>query len=587
MNTRERTGQPTPGFSMDAGRRGITDIFNKARSLEIPFFQRSYVWSRDDWERFADDLIDVGRRRSDYFLGSIILKQRPTPSGGSPGDLRVVVDGQQRLTSLILLFRVLCDGVARDGLFKTVFLTLDGELALRHNHNDVEIFEAIADRGEPGQELRRKYSQNRVLGAYDYFRARQKELDEVDPKALVAHLYFVGIDLGKDEDEQQIFDTINSLGVELTTAELLKNELYERSDLELFNRTWLPAFEKDEERKQYWSRAVTAGRERRQNVDLFLQAYLLNQSGVSDDVRVSSLFSEYRGYLHSDDAPGKSELIRDLTWSANLYRESIDPDLLDEPLGPDDPLHRMNLVVFGLQTTTILPYVLHIMRAVDDPVSRARLLHLTETYVMRRLVCGETPKHYNRFFAGLARNQVDTLDELVRRFTGADEPSVLLPTDEDVREKMPLRNLTNAQARVALYLIESATRDDDAYSTTLAGLRHYTVEHVMPKKWPNRWGPLPEPEARERNNLVRKTGNLTLLSAKLNRTIRDADWETKKKGTGKHSGLLRYGSGIEIFDNQLQKESWSEEDIRARSEWLAELAIQTWPYPGPVGTGAE
>ena len=77
----------------------------------------------------------------------------------------------------------------------------------------------------------------------------------------------VSIDLNNDEDEQQIFDTINSLGVRLTTGELLKNYFYDCDDLDFFNSTWKQVFEKDEECKNYWETDITTGRLKRNNLE--------------------------------------------------------------------------------------------------------------------------------------------------------------------------------------------------------------------------------------------------------------------------------------------------------------------------------
>lgn len=114
---------------------------------------------------------------------------------------------------------------------------------------------------------------------------------------------------------------------------------------------------------------------------------------------------------------------------------------------------------------------------------------------------------------------------------------------------------------------------------SLASFSHYTLEHVLPKKWRNHWGALPEEPARERDQALRKLGNMTLLSAALNRDIRDAAWQRKLSGTKQHGGLRRYGRGLEIFDAELQREEWDEAAIRERGERLAEHALQVWPHP--------
>ena len=85
---------------MDAGKRTINDIFTGSKMLEIPFFQRSYVWKESEWERMLEDIENVCVTKEPYFMGSVILKQQLTQSNSTVGDVRTVIDGQQRLTTL-------------------------------------------------------------------------------------------------------------------------------------------------------------------------------------------------------------------------------------------------------------------------------------------------------------------------------------------------------------------------------------------------------------------------------------------------------------------------------------------------------
>ena len=87
---------------MEAGKRTIREIFNRGRNLEIPFFQRNYVWDEKEWERFLDDMQHISATKRPYFLGSVILKQQPTPSNSD--EKRTIIDGQQRLTTLNIFF---------------------------------------------------------------------------------------------------------------------------------------------------------------------------------------------------------------------------------------------------------------------------------------------------------------------------------------------------------------------------------------------------------------------------------------------------------------------------------------------------
>ena len=92
---------------MDAGKRTINEIFNGSKILEVPFFQRAYVWSEPNWERFLEDVEYVCSSKETYFMGSLILKQQMTRSDSNVGDVRLVIDGQQRLTTISVLLKVL------------------------------------------------------------------------------------------------------------------------------------------------------------------------------------------------------------------------------------------------------------------------------------------------------------------------------------------------------------------------------------------------------------------------------------------------------------------------------------------------
>ena len=90
---------------MDAGKRQLSDILNGNRLLEVPFFQRGYVWGEDQWDRLLEDMEYVTASNRPYFIGAVIVKQQETPTGSQVGDIRTIIDGQQRLTTLSLFFR--------------------------------------------------------------------------------------------------------------------------------------------------------------------------------------------------------------------------------------------------------------------------------------------------------------------------------------------------------------------------------------------------------------------------------------------------------------------------------------------------
>lgn len=113
-------------------------------------------------------------------------------------------------------------------------------------------------------------------------------------------------------------------------------------------------------------------------------------------------------------------------------------------------------------------------------------------------------------------------------------------------------------------------------STALLGFNQYTLEHMMPKKWRNKWGTLDEEAATRRDRKLLTLGNLAIITHSLNASIRDADWTTKKQGKGYKDGLALCAAGLATMTGVLEKESWSEGDIADRAEWLADKALEVW-----------
>ncbi len=527
---------------MEAGKRNISDIFNRAHKLSVPHFQRAYVWDEEQWERFLEDVDYASRANPPYFMGSIILKQQETTI--KQGDIRTIIDGQQRLTTFILFFKVLYDKLGLPEKFKEIFTTFGGDIILEHNYSDRPIFEKIL----LGDELGKKEKKTRIYKCYDYF---LNNIDEkvISPNNLLSNILFVGIELQYHEDEQQIFDTINSLGVRLTTAELLKNYLF-KDDLDFYNKNWRDVFEKEDEIKEYWDQGVTSGRNIRNNIDLFLQSYLfikiqekdINVSSEDKEryFKIDSVFNSYKEFMNKYKQD-RDSIINELKDYALIYKDTINPEIVEQDLNADDYVQRINLVMFGLDTATIIPYVLYVSKKVRDEEEKNKIFRYLEAYLMRRLVSKKTTKNYNQLFRGFINNEIDTLEKLKDAIEKKGEKINNMPTDNDVMEGVNKSQLTNKQARGILYLIERSIRSD-LNATELKFLNEYSLEHVMPKKWRNNWGgnELTDEQKKERDDILLTLGNLTLITKKLNSSIRDSDWQKKKKGRGSHKGLLEY-----------------------------------------------
>ena len=567
---------------MDAGKRTINDIFNGNRVLEIPFFQRAYVWGQPQWERLLEDMKTISNSNKPYFLGSVILKQQETTTGSRIGDKRTVIDGQQRLTTLNVFFKVLCLKTNENSTFDRSFKLRNNSNALLHNHNDIQAFNEILALTE----LKDLEGESNITQAYNYFKDNLVP-DELNLDSILSNVLFVGIDLSQEEDEQQIFDTINSLGVKLTTAELLKNYFFNRDDIEKYNEYWKEVFEKDEETKNYWDREIIAGRLRRTFIDLFFFAYLQIKIQETDFkvkaedkdayAKVEHLFESYKNFIKNYLNSNKEAILSEIKEYALLFKKNFNYEILGEELTQDFGIDRINTIIFGLDTTTLIPYTLYILRNISDETTKNELFGIIETYIMRRMITHSNTKNYNQLFTDkLINNRVLSKQEFLDYIEKRDDKVNFLPTDEELEKGFNTSILINKQSAGILYLIESKIRNEKD-STALLGINKYSLEHLMPKKWRNNWDKLSSKESEiNRDRKLLTLGNLTIITQSLNSSIRDSKWEDKLKGKNKKGGLIEYSGGLKTISQFLQYPEWNEKTIEKRALFLYEKAKQIW-----------
>lgn len=573
---------------MEAGKRSVREIFNRGRNLEIPFFQRSYVWEEQQWKRFLEDMVMVSENKKPYFLGSVILKQQETTS--DTDQKLTVIDGQQRLTTLNIFMKVLCLLTDSNADFTETFKKQrDKKIILLHNHNNVDSFNKVINL-EQLIDFQDILENDQVLKAYEYFKENiqlEELLNKLNFFDILDNILFVGIDLNLGEDEQQIFDTINSLGVKLTTAELLKNYFFNRDEVKKYDEFWKEVFEKDDETYLYWDREITAGRIRRTIIDLFFYSYLqikiqekeykVNTHDKIDFSKVENLFESYKRFIR-DYKLNKDEVIKEIKEYALIFRDNFEPEIVNNELSDTYGIERINAIIFGLEQSTLIPYALFILRNVENENERNSIFKFLESYIMRRMVVKATTKNYNQLFTDrLINNKVLSKDQLVILLRELDNQINFIPSDNDLQKGFNESILINSQAAGILYMIESKIRNRSKHSTKLLGLNKYSLEHLMPKKWENKWGKLQNKNEKDFRSFKLKTlGNLAIITQSLNASIRDSSWSIKKNGYEKKPGLKHFSGGIETLAPFLEIENWDEQGIQNRSNILFNMATSVW-----------
>ena len=592
----------------------------------VPLFQRPYVWdSGTQWEPLWDDIRTVAERLLEsadaspfappqvppHFLGAIVVDQQAVQTGYI--DVRHVIDGQQRLTTLQLLLDAVQLVLQRHGNQRDASalatLILNNQAIVRSKddafkvwptNHDQAVFGAVMD---DDLEVPADLADSRIALAHVYFTKAITDWCEPtgDPdktalrlsalaQTLAHYLRVVVIDLEPDDNAQVIFETLNHRGTPLLAADLVKNLVFQRAvqeglDVEdLYQRHWR-AFDSPR-----WRRQVRQGRLFRPRIDIFLNYWLVMKS--AREVPADRIFTDFRDYLGE---PGRDLLsaVQELAASAEVYErlESL-PWTSPEGTFAYRALAVMDAYAFG-------PFLLWLFGQPEAVVSSDQLrmaLVAIESWLVRRMLCRSGTKSYNKVVVELLdrarREGPANVGNSVRTYLAAQTADATRwPGDDEVAANVLAQPLYRAVTRARLRMVLEAI--EDHYRTPKSEEQHclrgkLTIEHVMPQGWREHWLlPLGDGDelAARRDQLIHTLGNLTLVNDRLNPALSNRPWtddeaaarvrEHKgKRSLLDHSVLMLNKHIVTGWPG-----SWSDRSIEARGQRLATAITAIWSRP--------
>ena len=292
---------------------------------------------------------------------------------------------------------------------------------------------------------------------------------------------------------------------------------------------------------------------------------------------VDRLSQSYQHFINKYCGGNKNIVLDQMKEYAECFRNNLKPNQCGMSIPKEEGIERINVVIFGLKNTTMIPYILYIAKNVQDKNELIKMYGILESYIMRRVVVHASTKSYNNLFTSLILNKVLDSQTLTLRLKGIGDATTYCPDDNEMKIGFETSKLVNLQSKGIIYLLESKIRSDNS-STALLGFNNYSLEHLMPKKWRNNWGACAtEDDAKKRDSLLLTLGNLAIIPQALNASIRDAAWNVKKAGKGQNKpGLLLCASGLYTLHDVLQKNDWNEHEIENRAEWLLANAQNIW-----------
>ena len=589
---------------MKAEEKGLKFLTMEGK-VKIPFFQRTYVWEEDNWDDLLTELLDTEKETN--FLGAIILKQLPSASG-EPKKLEVI-DGQQRLTTISILLKALYDSFSEEvkrnvksEIFNILFYKRDytsseyEEVRIEHSLVDAEVYQKVIKDSESIDLNSIDENSHRILRCYKFFRTKLKVILEEDRKKLLNRILnpynkmLVVIDLDERDDEQTIFDVLNTTGVRLTSAEIVKNALFKRAielmgkedAIKLYKETWEKTFLKDEEAIRYWETELTTGRLKRQNIEILLHSVGVIEGFYDPDKHtLSDLSKLYKQKIKkittTDDL---KDFVNSIIKYAGIYRQHIKSFDGSELLSFSDYKTRLLHILDVLGISTFHPFILFVMRKYEsDENKQKKLLNNLERFVVRNAIAKRIPvKNYNKLCKQFIQNPNNINDELGE----LDEKAII----------EGLQKISNKEASLILFWIELFRRYKDPKGDYKELKYNYSLEHIMPVRWEEHWNfdNVPHPElqklgkeaAREdRNKKIYWIGNMTLLTSRLNSALRNYDFKRKVNGEGRKKGMRHYAELfitkhdiIDPFDKGDQL--WNETKIEERTQRLKEEFMEIW-----------
>lgn len=578
---------------MQARETTFSKLVQGETQFQVPLYQRTYSWRRDELQQLWDDVQELveeqleGRSPTAHFLGSVVLAPERIAAGGMQRWL--VVDGQQRLTTLMLAFTALRDrhrerGATRraDRIHDVMLVNKYGDgqdhYSLLPTQADRDAFTACIESspraGGPGN----------VGEAYRFFRGVLAEGEESGGEGwtdavesvLSNLLSIVAITADEGDNVYRIFESINNTGVGLSQSDLLRNYIFmclpTRGEA-VYRSRWLPMQEKlgpENLELLVWLDLVVSGNSRAKQSEIY-----------RDQKKRLEPLSGDEAALHAE--------IDALAQRAERLMRILDPR--------EETDSQLREVLFRLQRwggQIHYPLALHLLDRVDAGQATAQqaaeALEYAESYLVRRLLAGLSTTGNNRVFMELPKEleKDGSPADAVRRSLSRNKTGARVwPGDDDIREAIRTRPFyksgrSNQRFHVLRRLEESyAASEPVDYAKA-----RLTVEHVLPQKPAQQWYDLLAEEAEDGQSpdelhasLVHTLGNVTLSAD----NARLSNHPFRRKQEILDSSSLRMNKSI------ASQERWGKTAILARADELAERALQLWPGPleGMVLAGDE
>ncbi|MGD1863165.1 MAG: DUF262 domain-containing protein [Phormidesmis sp.] len=559
---------------MKATEINLLKFLKQPNQFVIPIYQRTYSWTLKQCKQLWQDVFRAAAEDSvsGHFMGASVYIEAGLYQVASVPQL-LVIDGQQRLTTISLLLTAFRQAIAASEepldisrrKLENYYLfnpeeDNDDRYKLLLTKSDRETFIRLIEEREVTQD-----ASQHILENYQFFETqiRKSGINLNQLYQGLSKLLIVNIALDRDRDNPQlIFESLNSTGLDLSQADLVRNYVL----------MGLPTKEQEHIYKNYWYPMEESfeGRGQSDQFDRFMRDYLTLQSKSGSIPKLSDVYNSFKAYLDRQVGIPVAGIMADVYRYSKYYTRLV--------LGqePDTDIKRALVDISTLRVDVAYPFLLEIYEDYEQgrlpKAEFIEILRLIESYVFRRAICGIPPNSLNKTFATLGR-EIDRdryLESLKLAFVRKDGYK-RFPSNQEFRKELIVKDIYNFRnRRYLLDKLENYQRPKEMVDPD-----NYTIEHILPQnpKLSEAWQQsLGENWKEIQSTYLHTLGNLTLTG--YNPEYSDRAFTEKRD--------IEHGFKVSpLFLNQGlgQLEDWGEAEIQLRAEKLADWALQLWRYP--------
>ncbi len=550
---------------MKATQSTINDFFALTGTIfSIPVYQRNYTWEEQNCEKLLQDIVDISQNKKTHFMGSITYILHLIDDEKSLRQLRefVIIDGQQRITTLMLLLKAIETKIQNEGIKKEIdnLLNLSGQrLRLKPIKSDKEAFDLVMQ--NRSHELQ---GVSHIRNNYKFF---TKELDNYISKGyrieeiygafLRLKIVAIGLELGED-DPQVVFESINATGVQLKGLDLIRNYLMMGENSEnqkhLYDTYWVPL--------ENW----LGEKDLNDFIKTYLRIYF--EDKVKKEER--EVYYTLKAH-HRDNFPNDIQgLMKDMREYGRIYQIFLDRDHYFLKRGDSQQLANLRLRIKDLvkiKFGVAKPFVLRCARDFEegklDYENFHEILQILISYFVRRSVCGDPTGVLNKVLYSLYKQLEENVSaDALKHYLGKSVGQMAFPNDDKIKAAFAVRNAysTNQACKFILLEIEKLSNAEPPKEENLE------VEHFYPKTPTQEWRDMVGDYFTFEQDYLNNFGNLTLSGQ--NQKLGNKPYEVKIELMEQHSSLHLN----DYFINNTH--SWGIEEVKARSEYLADQFCQ-------------